>query len=257
MASAMIRSLLRSGHYSPNELACCSAKDGTAESLVADTGIGLIDLEAGTTFTTDSMVLACKPQQLHTLADAVVKAARGSLLVSILAGTPLRKLETKLPECRNLVRVMPNTPGSVGAGMSAYSPASSLQDRDRDTVEILLKSMGAYIEVKEAELDGVTAISGSGPAYLFLFVEALYEAAKEQGFTDDVAMLLAKQTVIGSATLLAESGTDPAELRHQVTSPGGTTQAAIQQFQADGFAATVARAVQAAHDRSVELGQLD
>jgi pyrroline-5-carboxylate reductase len=117
--------------------------------------------------------------------------------------------------------------------------------------------MGIYLQVRESELDAITAVSGSGPAYLFLFVEAMVEAAKQQGFSDEVALLLAKGTVVGSSKLLETSGLDPSELRRQVTSPGGTTQAAIERFQADGFAALVARAVQAAHDRSVELGQLD
>ena len=257
MASAMIRSLLRSERVRPDELACCSANDGTAESLVADTGIGLIDLDANTPFQTDTLVLACKPQQLSTLAPIVVEASKQTLLVSILAGTPLQKLMGKMPDCRNHVRVMPNTPGSVGAGVSAFTPSQFLNEADRSTVESLLSSMGVFIEVKEQELDAITAVSGSGPAYLFLFVEALFEAAKQQGFPDDVAMMLARQTVIGSTKLLDESGLDPSELRRQVTSPGGTTQAAIEQFQSDGFAAIVARAVQAAHDRSVELGQLD
>lgn len=257
MASAMIRSLLRSGHYRADQLACCSANDGTAEALVAETGIAQIDLETNQRFTTDTLVLACKPQQLSTLAQSVLEASSGTLLISILAGTPLLKLKGKMPSCRNWVRVMPNTPGSVGAGVSAFAPDGPLKSEDRSTVETLLGSMGVYLEVRETELDAITAVSGSGPAYVFLFVEALYDAAKQQGFSDEVAMLLAKETVLGSSKLLAESGLAPAELRRQVTSPGGTTQAAIDQFQSDGFAALVARAVQAAHDRSLELGQLD
>jgi len=257
MASAMIRSLLRSKQFSAGELACCSAKDGTAEALVAETGIALIDLATLPSFQTDTLVLACKPQQLKTVSDTVIRSAKGALLVSILAGTTLKTLNARFSAVRNAVRVMPNTPGSVGAGMSAYAANSVLSNADRDRVTVLLGSMGAYIEVREQELDAITAVSGSGPAYLFLFVEAMAEAAIEQGFAPDIAMLLAKQTVIGSAKLLEQSEFLPAELRRQVTSPGGTTQAAIESFQANHFNAIVAKAVQAAHDRSVELGKLD
>ena len=255
MASAMIRSLLRSGKYTPGELACCSAKDGTGEALVQETGIHLIDLEGNSPFQSETIVLACKPQQLNTVSQIVVDAAQGALMVSILAGTTLEKLSAKFSDARSLVRVMPNTPGSIGEGMSAYACNTNLEE-DRVVVETLLSSMGEFIEVKEPELDAITAVSGSGPAYLFLFVEAMYEAALKQGFSDDVAMQLAKKTVIGSAKLLEQSGIEPSELRRQVTSPGGTTLAAIESFQANSFNEIVAKAVQAAHDRSVELGKL-
>ena len=257
MASAMIRSLLRSGKYAATDIACCSAKDGTAEALAAETGIQLIDLDTTAQFESNAIILACKPQQLNTISEVIVKSATSSLLVSILAGTPLVKLNAKFSDTRNAVRVMPNTPGSVGAGMSAYAPDKELSDSDRETVEVLLASMGAYIQVKESELDGITAISGSGPAYLFLFVEAMYEAAIKQGFSSEIAMLLAKQTVIGSSKLLEQSELDPSELRRQVTSPGGTTHAAIENFKSNGFMEIVAKAAQACHDRSVELGNLD
>ena len=256
MASAMIRSLLRSGKYNPEALACCSAKDGTAEALVKETGIHLIDLDTVAAFQSESIVLACKPQQLSTISPLVVDASKDALLVSILAGTTLATLGSKFQNSRSLVRVMPNTPGSVGEGMSAYASNKALESADRSVVETLLASMGLYLEVKESELDAITAVSGSGPAYLFLFVEAMYEAAVQQGFAPETAMLLAKQTVIGSAKLLEQSNIEPSELRRQVTSPGGTTQAAIESFQANQFNDIVARAVQAAHDRSVELGKL-
>jgi len=256
MASAMIRSLLRSGAFTVGDIACCSAKDGTAESLASETGIKLIDLDKIPSFSTHTMVLACKPQQLNSISETVIQSSKGCLLVSILAGTTLSKLNSRFPSARNLVRVMPNTPGSVGAGMSAYAPQMELSSEDRSIVEQLLGSMGAYIAVQERELDAITAISGSGPAYLFLFVEAMQEAAIHQGFSPEVAMLLAKQTVIGSAKLMELSEFEPKELRRQVTSPGGTTQAAIESFQSSNFNAIVSKAVQAAHDRSVELGKL-
>ena len=255
MASAMIKSLLRSDLYQAEEIACCSAKDGTAEKLVAETHIGMIDPESDLQFNTDTMVLACKPQQLHSVSPTLVANTNGSLLISILAGTRIATLTGKFDHVRNTVRVMPNTPGSIGEGISAFSPARPLTDTDRQTVENVLHSMGQTLEVDESQLDAVTAVSGSGPAYLFLFVEGLYHAALKEGFDETTAMQLAKQTVIGSAKLLEQSGESPEALRIQVTSPNGTTHAAIESFQQNRFIEIVAEAVEAARKRSIELGQ--
>ena len=255
MASAMIKSLLRSGLYQAEEIACCSAKDGTAEKLVTETGIRMIDPEADLRFSTDTMVLACKPQQLNTISPTLVSNASQSLLISILAGTRIATLAGKFGNVRNTVRVMPNTPGSIGEGISAFSPAQPLTDADRQTVENVLRSMGQTLSVNESQLDAITAVSGSGPAYLFLFVEGLYHAALKEGFDEATAMQLAKQTVIGSAKLLEQSGESPEMLRIQVTSPNGTTQAAIESFQKNQFVEIIAEAVEAARKRSIELGQ--
>ena len=255
MASAMIKSLLRSGLYQAQEIACCSAKDGTAEKLVAETGIRMIDPEAEQVFNTDTMVLACKPQQLNTVSATLVNSASGCLLISILAGTRIATLLGKFSDARNVVRVMPNTPGSIGEGVSAFSPSQPLLDADRATVENVLRSMGQTLAVEESQLDAITAVSGSGPAYLFLFVEGLYHAALKEGFDETTAMQLAKQTVIGSAKLLEQSGESPETLRIQVTSPNGTTQAAIESFQKNHFIEIIAEAVEAARKRSIELGK--
>lgn len=256
MASAMIKSLLTTGLYRPDDIACCSANDGTAEKLVNDTGIQIIDPESAVAFETDTMILACKPQQLNSISTTIVNSAAQSLLISILAGTRILTLKNKFRHVRNTVRVMPNTPGSIGEGISAFSPAEPLSEVDRITVENVLRSMGSMIEVNESKLDSITAVSGSGPAYLFLFVEGLYHAALKEGFDESTSMQLARQTVIGSARLLEQSAESPEVLRTQVTSPGGTTQAAIQSFQENRFTEIIGEAVEAARKRSIELGKL-
>jgi len=256
MATATVESLLKSGHYQPSEIACCSAADGTAQRLSQDTGISLIDLNAIDSFSTDTLVLACKPQQLPQISEKVVGATQNALVISILAGTRLATLSSRFANARNVVRVMPNTPGSIGEGMSGFTPEVSLDSGDRERVVHILETLGEILQVEEKELDGITAISGSGPAYLFLFVEGLYRAALNRGFDEATAMRLAKQTVIGSAKLLEHSGQDPEDLRIQVTSPGGTTQAAIESFQSNGFTQIIDTAVKAAYDRSIELGEM-
>lgn len=256
MASAIIKSLLGSRIYIPSDIACCSAKDGTAERLAAETGIHIIDIDSATPFDTDCLILACKPQQLETISPTILTCSQDSLLISILAGTRISTLQNKFKNVRNVVRVMPNTPGSVGEGVSAFSPSGPLSQEDRESVTRILKSMGEVLEVKEKELDSITAISGSGPAYLFLFVEGLYHAALKHGFDEETAMMLAKQTVIGSAKLLEKSGEKPGDLRIQVTSPGGTTQAAIESFQSNKFFEIIEEATVACRKRSIELSEL-
>lgn len=255
MASAIVHSLLNSGAYQPNQIACCSAPDGTAKKLSDETGIEVVDT-SGSSFSADVLVIACKPQQLQQLDESIVHSSSNSLVISILAGTKIAALSEKFHAARNVVRVMPNTPGSIGEGVSGFAPSSELSAEDRKTVTTLLDTLGKTLEVSENQIDAVTAISGSGPAYFFLFVEGLIQAAKNLGFDQDTAMMIAQQTAVGSAKLLDQSELTPEELRIQVTSPGGTTQAAIESFKSNGFVQTIHKAARAAYDRSIELGEM-
>jgi pyrroline-5-carboxylate reductase len=256
MAGAMVRSLINQGTLEASSIACCGANDGTAEALARETGIHIVPADGSVAFTTDCLVLACKPQQLRTIEPAMIRNAEGSLLLSILAGTRIATLQSVFSSARNTVRAMPNTPGSIGAGVTAYAAGAPLEAADLRCVQDVLGSMGPVIAVQEAELDSVTAVSGSGPAYLFLFVEAMTDAALAQGFSPETADLLARQTVIGAAKLLEATGSSAESLRVQVTSPGGTTQAALESFTRNRFKDIVADAVECARIRSVELSQL-
>jgi len=204
----------------------------------------------------DIVFLAVKPQQ----AEAVLADLRGALgerqlVVSIIAGVPLRLIESGLGPGARLVRVMPNTPCLVGASASAYCLGSGTERADEEVVRRLLSAVGIAVRLEEKQFDAVTGLSGSGPAFVDLFVEALADGGVEAGLSREVAMSLAVQTVLGSARLLQETGEHPAVLKDRVASPGGTTIAGIAALESGGFRATVMAAVRAATERCRELAQ--
>lgn len=205
----------------------------------------------------DIVVLAVKPQQFREIAPAVKKfIGPDTRVLSVMAGVTLDTLGRELGATR-LVRAMPNTPGRIGQGVTAYVAAPACTPKDLQLVEQLLAPLGA-IEPLAAErlLDAVTAVSGSGPAYVFLLAEVLALAAEQEGLDKDVAMRLASRTVAGAGALMLQTGETPSALRKQVTSPKGTTEAALDVLtSADGLAPLLRRAVAAAAKRSRELGK--
>jgi len=253
MASAIVRGLIQNGVYQPDEIACTCGDDPTGPNLAKATGIRFeADLtpalrEAGV------LVLACKPQQFDAIGAPIANAADGTLVLSILAGTPIARLAEKFPAARNVVRTMPNTPGQIGAGVTAYAPRDPLSPNDLERVESVLRSLGNYHQVEESQLDAVTALSGSGPAYVFEFAAALREAGVACGLDVDLAESLAVDTLLGASKLLAQSEDSPEALRDAVTSPGGTTAEALRVFREADFRALVRKALTAARDRSLEL----
>ncbi len=255
MASAIVRGLLEKEHYLPEEIACTCGEGPSGPSLAEQTGIHYFADITPALYEAEAVVLACKPQQFNALDQAQADAATGKLVLSILAGTPLARLSEKFANARNIVRTMPNTPGQIGAGVTAFTPLRPLSEKDNTIVENTLSSLGNFHEVDESDLDAVTALSGSGPAYVFEFAAALREAGVNCGLDADLAESLAIDTLLGAAMLLAESEDSPEELRNAVTSPGGTTAAALQVFQQADFRSLVAKALAAAKARSLELAQ--
>lgn len=255
MASAMVRGLLKTGHYSPGEIGCTCGEDPSGPQLAKSTGILYEPKLEKLLGQSDIIVLACKPQQFNGLDATISALAEGQLIISILAGTTLARINNRFPEARNRVRSMPNTPGQIGAGISAYASDQRLDDADKQIVQLVLGALGEVVAVPEDQLDAVTAVSGSGPAYVFEFTAAMAEAGVAAGLPKDVAEKLARQTVIGAGLLLQASDEHPEELRRQVTSPGGTTQAALEQFTEDKLRDIVRHAVIAAKQRSIELAQ--
>ena len=255
MATAIVQGLLQRKLYQPTDISCCSGEDDTGKNLSELTGIHYIQNPADFPADTDLIVLACKPQQLDTIDPAIPTLAKGKTVLSILAGTPISKLRATFPEASQIIRTMPNTPGSIGAGVTAYTPEKSLTLEETQSIESILGTLGNFLRVPESQIDAITAISGSGPAYFFQFTNALAESAIQLGLSNDQAQLLATQTFIGSAKLLEQSGQTPTELRDAVTSKGGTTQAALESFQKDQLLQIVANAAKAAHDRSIELSK--
>ena len=255
MATAMVSGLLESESYKSAEIACASAPDGTAELLASETGIAVIQDRVALCREADSIVLAVKPQQLSHLGRETARDSTGKLLISILAGTPLRRLRETFPTTRNIVRAMPNTPGQIGAGITCFASLNPLAAPDEKAVLTILGSMGPALPLSEHYLDAVTALSGSGPAYLFEFVAGLRDGGVEAGLAPEIAFKLALETTLGAARLLARSGETPETLRDRVASPGGTTLAGLEVMGRREFRRILAETIRAAKNRSIELSQ--
>jgi pyrroline-5-carboxylate reductase len=203
----------------------------------------------------DVVVLAVKPQTLpHLLADIGPHVEPRHLIVSIVAGVPLTALAAALPAAR-LVRVMPNTPCLVGASATGVSGGPSTPPADVALVERLFAAVGTAVRVPEHLLDAVTGLSGSGPAYIYVLIEALADGGVRAGLPRDVALRLSAQTVLGSAKMVLDTGAHPAALKDAVASPGGTTIVGLHALERAGFRAAVIDAVKAAADRATELGK--
>ncbi len=204
-------------------------------------------------------LVAVKPQMMGAALPAMAALGNGStLFVSVAAGTPIAAFEAALGAQTPIVRAMPNTPAAIGRGITALIGNAKATDAQVDLAEALLQAVGQTVRLKsEDQMDAVTAVSGSGPAYVFHLIETLAAAGVAQGLPADMAMLLAKATVGGAGQLAEDAAEDPAQLRVNVTSPNGTTQAALEVLmdEARGFPDLLSRAVTAAADRSRELGR--
>lgn len=202
----------------------------------------------------DTLALVVKPQDMaDVLAEIAPDLRAGQLLVSLAAGITTAFIEARVPEGVAVVRVMPNTPALVDEGMAAISPGSHCDETHLAEVESLMASTGKVLRIPEKQMDAVTAISGSGPAYVFFVVESMIEAGVHLGLPRATATELVVQTVVGSATMLRETGTHPAVLREQVTSPGGTTAAALRELEIHRVRAAFLAAMEAARNRSRDL----
>lgn len=202
----------------------------------------------------DILIVAVKPKMVVPVVTDLKKIARRSLLVSVAAGVNLETL-TKAFGGTRVVRVMPNTPCLVGQGASAFCCGDDVSDEDAQTVQSMLSAVGFAVRIDEAQIDAVTGLSGSGPAYICMIIEALADGGVLAGLPRDLAMQLATQTVLGTASLVKETGSHPAALKDAVASPGGTTIAAIASLEQSGLRDAMIGAVKAAAARSVEMGK--
>jgi len=254
MASAMVGGILGRG-IRPTDLTCTSGPDDTARQLSARTGIIAQDDLEKLLASADAVVLACKPQQLASLDPRLASLTAGKLVLSILAGKRLASLAKVFPQARNLVRAMPNTPGQIGAGVTGWCALQPVSAADNEIVSLILGALGKRVALREDQLDAVTGLSGSGPAYVFEFAAALREGGIAVGLDRDTAKLLAYETLLGAAKLLVQSPEEAEELRNQVTSPNGTTYAGLKRMEAHDFRGTIAETVLAATRRSEELSK--
>ncbi|HEY0945760.1 MAG TPA: pyrroline-5-carboxylate reductase [Opitutaceae bacterium] len=254
MAAAFVDGLLAK-HVPPTDLICLGGSGRTAAALAERTGITLAVSTDVLLADADTLVLGCKPQQLSQLDPRLAQLAAGKLVLSVLAGKRLGRLAQVFPRARNLVRCMPNTPAQIGAGITGWCALAPLADADRVTVTALLAALGQSVEVPEAQMDAVTGVSGSGPAYVFEFAAALRDGGIAAGLAPETAHKLAVETLLGAARLLARRHVEPETLRNQVTSPNGTTFAGLQRLAARDFRGMIRETVLAAAARSEELSR--
>jgi pyrroline-5-carboxylate reductase len=254
MASALIGGLLARG-YDRASLSVIEVSPLAREKLAAQHGIRASSAPDAATFEADTLVLAVKPQDLKAALASVCAAARGKLVVSIAAGVRIDALSRWLHGHRKLVRCMPNTPALIGAGIAALCALPEVNEEERKMAQSILGAVGEVVWVDdEGLLDPVTAVSGSGPAYVFWFIEQLAASGEKLGLSREISEKLALHTVLGAAKLAAQSDKPPAELRKQVTSKGGTTEAALKVFDEEKLAARIMKALEAASRRGGELG---
>lgn len=254
MAGALIGGLLAQG-YEGRSISVVEVSPAARERLAAQHGVRASAAPDAATLEAGTLVLAVKPQDMKAALASLAGAARGKLVISIAAGVRLEALSRWLEGHRKLVRCMPNMPALVGAGITALHALSEVSAEERKTAQTILGAVGETVWVDDERLlDPVTAVSGSGPAYVFWFIEQLAASGEKLGLSKDVSGKLALHTVLGAAKLAMQSSDSPGVLRRQVTSKGGTTEAALKVFDQERLAQRLARALEAASRRGAALG---
>jgi len=257
MASSLISGLIASGH-SAQQIWVSDINQDALKALAANLKVNISESNEVVVNEVDVIVLAVKPQIMGPVAKQIAKLVqqKKALVISIAAGINQTTLNQWLGADTAIVRCMPNTPALVLTGATAMHANDKVSSAQRNLAETILRSVGIALWVQdENDLDAVTAVSGSGPAYYFLLMEAMEKAALELGLNETTARLLVQQTALGAAKIALESSESPEQLRKRVTSPGGTTQQAIETFEQGGFSELVAKALHAARDRSIELSK--
>ncbi|HBF37639.1 MAG TPA: pyrroline-5-carboxylate reductase [Firmicutes bacterium] len=255
MGSALLKGIINQGLTQPGDIYLAEVDQAKRNRLQEEFHIQGTSSILEIAGSCQTLILAVKPNIIPAVLDELAKKVDSQfLIISIAAGITLKTLESKLPLAR-VVRVMPNTPAKIGKGVSAYALGANAISGDDGQVTEVLSCVGKVIKVPEHLLDAVTAVSGSGPAYVFYFIEALIDAAVMIGLSRVDAVVLVRETFLGSAELLKETAEDPAKLRNEVTSPGGTTAAALYELQQGACAGIIMKAVVAAAEKSKELGR--
>ena len=256
MARAIIGGLLSKGAAKSEEILVVEPDASARLRLLAEYGVKAVEAPVADLAHAHAVVMAVKPQQMKEAATALAAIGGDPLFITIAAGIRIADLARWLGGRARVVRAMPNTPALVHAGITGLHAPPEVGADDRGLAERLLGAVGATLWFEhESELDAVVAVSGSGPAYVFYAIEALEEAARELGLADGAARSLALWTFVGATKLAIERGEEPAALRAQVTSKGGTTEAAIRKLEESGVKQRFVDAVRAARDRSVEMGE--
>ena len=256
MAEAMIRGIIQNQVVLPDRILASDLSGERREHISRTFGMETVKENRSLVNQSNVIFLAVKPQAVpQVLADMAADMGPEKLLVSIVAGVPIKTLSSGLPKGPRIVRTMPNTPMTVMEGAMAIASDSPALPEDLETVETLFRPLGSTVRIEEKLIDAVTGLSGSGPAYVFMVLEALADGGVKMGLPRDVAETLAAQTLLGSAKLFLETRMNPGQLKCMVTSPGGTTIAGIHELEKGGIRASFMNAVESATKRSIELGK--
>lgn len=257
MSRSLIGGLIANG-IKPEKLLATDPDSNQRNAITKQLGISTFADNKEAIAKADVILLAVKPQVMHQVVNDIAESIKGTnkLIISIAAGVKLDSITSWLGEQAAVVRVMPNTPALIQAGAAAIIANEHTTDVQKNIAEAMMRSVGAAIWLdSEEQMDAVTALSGSGPAYFFYFMEAMEKAAIEMGLNEEQARLLTIETAVGASKMALMSSSDPAELRQQVTSPGGTTEQALNTFMQNNMEALVQKAMQAAKQRSIELSK--
>lgn len=256
MATALAKGFIKAGIALPGDIIASDVVEAARSSFGKELGSGTTASNPEVLKFANALILAVKPDQVSDLlAEARDHFTPNHVLISIAAGVTIARMENSLGGSARVVRVMPNTPALVGASASAFATGKNTTPEDAQLTQKLLSAVGVAYSVKETLLDAVTGLSGSGPAYVFLMIEALSDGGVAAGLPRDIATRLAAQTLLGSAKMVLETGHHPGALRDMVTSPGGTTIEGLHELELGGVRASLINAVRAATDKSKRLGQ--
>jgi len=253
MASAIISGLISKGIYEPHEIIASATSERTIDRLRNQYGIQAVIGNLEIAQNSDIVVLAVKPYYLFNVVDEIIPVLKpNQVIISIASGIPLDKLHLKMPEQR-VYRAMPNTPAAVNLGMTSLCTKLAENDPTRATVERIFSAIGRYAWIEERLMHAAIAVHGSSPAYAFIMIEAMADAAVLEGMPRDKAYLMAAQSLLGAAQMVLTTGLHPGVLKDQVTSPAGNTIAAIAVLEEDGFRSSIIRAMRAAAQKSRDM----
>jgi len=255
MATALAKGFIGAGLVSPKQVMASDPVPAARASFARETGAKTTAFNPGVAKFASGLVFAVKPDQVSDVLSEIRDClTEKHLLLSIAAGVPLARLEAGLGVTARVIRVMPNTPALVGASATAFALGKSARPEDAELAQRLFMAVGLAFQLKEPLLDAVTGLSGSGPAYVYLFIEGLSDGGVAAGLSRDVATRLAAQTVLGSAKMVLETGLHPGALKDMVTSPGGTTIEGLHELEKGKVRGTLINAVRAASEKSRKLG---
>jgi pyrroline-5-carboxylate reductase len=256
MATALLQGLLRAGQVSPDHIVASDVRPERLVELGKAHGVRTTSDNVALLGDCDVIVLAVKPQVIDSVLEELGMRVRSEqIIVSIAAGVPLSHIEARMAPGSRVIRAMPNTPALVQAGATALAPGRCASADDVVVARAMFEAVGRVVVLGEAQLDAVTGLSGSGPAFVLLMIEAMADGGVKVGLPRDVAQILAAQTVFGAAKLLVETGEHPARLKDMVTSPGGTTIAGVHALESRGVRSAFMDAIEVATRRSAELGR--